>query len=47
MSDLAHADGMAIISSSYSEMQDPVESVTLHAAPVGVRINASKTKVMS
>ncbi len=47
MSDLAHADRIAKISSSYSEMQGPLESVNLHAAAIGMRIHASKTNVMS
>ncbi len=37
----------AILSSSYSEMQGLLEAVNHHAAAVGMRINASKTKVMS
>ncbi len=40
MSGLAYADDIVILSSSYSEMQG-------HATTVGMRINASKTKVMS
>ncbi len=47
MSDLAYADDIVILSSSYSEMQGLLEAVNRHAAAVGIRINASKTKVMS
>ncbi len=42
VSDLAYAND-----SSYSEMQGLLEAVNRHAAAVGMRINASKTKVMS
>ncbi len=47
VSDLAYADHIVILSSSYSEMQGLLEAVDRHAAEVGLRINASKTKVMS
>ncbi len=47
MSDLAYADDIVILSCSYSEMQGLLEDVNRHAATVGMRINASKTKVMS
>ncbi len=47
MSDLAYADDIVILSSSYTEMQGLLEAVNCHAAAVGMRINASKTKVMS
>ncbi len=47
MSDLAYADDIVILSSSYSEMQGLLEAVNRHAVAVGMRINASKTKVMS
>ncbi len=47
VSDLAYADDIVILSSSYSEMQSLFEVVNRHAALVGMRINASKTKVMS
>ncbi len=47
VSDLAYADDIVILSSSYSEMQDLIDAVNRHAAAVGMRINASKTKVMS
>ncbi len=43
MSDLAYGD----YSSSYSEVQGLLEAVDRQADIVGVRINASKTKVMS
>ncbi len=46
MSDLAYADDIVILSSSYSEMQGLLEAVNRHAAAVGMRINASKTKAM-
>ncbi len=47
MSDLAYADDIEILSSSNSEMQGLLEAVNRHAAAVGMRINTSKTKVMS
>ncbi len=47
MSGLAYADDIEILSSGYSEMQGLLEAVNRHAAAVGMRINASKTKVMS
>ncbi len=47
VSDLAYADDIVILSSSYSEMKGLVEAINRHAAAVGMRINASKTKVMS
>ncbi len=46
VSDLAYADDIVILSSSYSEMQGLLEAVNRHAFAVGMRINASKTKVM-
>ncbi len=45
--DVAYADDIVILSSSYSEMQDLLEAINRHATAVGMRINASKTKVMS
>ncbi len=47
VSDLAYADYIVILSSSYSDMQGLLEAVNRHAATVGMRIYASKTKVMS
>ncbi len=47
MSDFAYADDIVLLSSSYSEMQGLLEAVNRHVAAVGMRINASKTKVMS
>ncbi len=47
VSDLAYADDILILSSSYSEVQGVFEAINRHAAAVGVRISASKTKVMS
>ncbi len=44
---LTYADDIVILSSSYSEMQGLLEAVNCHAAAVGMRINASKTTVMS
>ncbi len=44
MSDLAYADGIAELSSSYSKMQGLLEAA---AAAVGIRVNGSKTKVMT
>ncbi len=47
VSDLAYAGDITILSRSYSEMQGQLETANRHAAAVGMRINASKTKVMS
>ncbi len=47
MFDLASADDIVILGSSYSEMQGLPDAVNRHAAVVGMRIKASKTKVMS
>ncbi len=47
VSDLVYADDIVILSSSYSEMQGLLDAVNRHAAAVGMRINASKTKAMS
>ncbi len=44
VSDLAYADDSVILSSSYSEIQSLLEAVNRHAAALGMRINASKTK---
>ncbi len=38
---------IVILNSSYSEMRGLLEAVNCHAAAVGMRIYASKTKVMS
>ncbi len=46
VSDHAYADDIVTLSSSYSEMQGILEAVKRHAATVGARSNASKTKVM-
>ncbi len=46
MSDLAYADDIVILSSSFSEVQCLLEAVNRHTAAVGMCINASKTKVM-
>ncbi len=47
VSDLAYADDIVILSSSYREMQVLLEAVNRHVAALGMHINASKTKVMS
>ncbi len=47
VSDLAYADNIVMLSSSYTELQGLLEADNRHAAAVGMRINASKTKVMS
>ncbi len=47
VSDLAYADDIVILCNSYSEMKGLLEAVNRQAAAVGMRINASKTKVMS
>ncbi len=47
MSNLAYADDIVTLSSSYSEVQGLLEAVNRHADAVGLRINASKAKVMS
>ncbi len=44
---LAYDDDIVVLSSSYSETQGLLEAVNRHAVAVGMRINASKTKVMS
>ncbi len=44
---LAYAKDIVILSSSCSEMQGLLEAVNRHVAAVGMRINASKTQVMS
>ncbi len=46
VSDLAYANDIVLLSSSYSEMQGLLETVNRHAPAVGMRINASKTKVI-
>ncbi len=46
MSDLAYADDIVILSSRYIEMQGLLRAVNRHAEAVGIRINASKAKVM-
>ncbi len=46
MSDLAFADDIVILSSSFSKMQGLLEAVNRHTATVGMLINTSKTKVM-
>ncbi len=47
MRDLAYANDIVILSSSYSEMQGLFEAVNCHAAKIGISMKASKTKVMS
>ncbi len=47
MSDFAYADNIRVLSNSYREMQGLLEAVNRHAAAVGMRINGSKTNVMS
>ncbi len=47
MSELAITDDITILSRSYKEMQGLLEASNRHAAAVGMRINASKTKAMS
>ncbi len=47
VSGLAYVDDIVILSSSYSEIQGLLGAVNRHAAAVGMRINASETKVMS
>ncbi len=44
---LTYANDIVILSSSYSEVQGLLEAVIRHAAAVGMRINASKTQMMS
>ncbi len=41
MSDLAYADDIVILSSTYNEMQGLLEAVNRHAAAVSMRLNAS------
>ncbi len=47
MSNLAYADDIVIPSNNYTEMQGLIEAVNRHATDFGMRITASKTKVMS
>ncbi len=47
LSDLAEVEDIVILTSSYSEMQGQFEGVNRNAAAVGMRIHASKTKLMS
>ncbi len=47
MSGLAYANDIVILNSGYSEMQGLLEAVNGHAAAIGMRTNASKTKVIS
>ncbi len=47
MSYLAYVDDIVLLSSNYSEMQGLLEAVNRHSVAVGMRITASKTKVMS
>ncbi len=47
MSDLAYADDIMMLSRNYSEMQGLFEAVNRHATALVMRINASKTKMMS
>ncbi len=47
MSDLAYADDNVILSGSQRELQGLLEAINRHVAAVGMRINASKTKLMS
>ncbi len=46
VSGLVYATGIVFLSSNYREMQDLLETVN-HVAAAGMRLNASKTKVMS
>ncbi len=45
--DIAFADDIITHSSSYSETQGLLKAVNRHATTVGMRINSSKTKLMS
>ncbi len=47
ISDPTYAVGIVLLSNSYREMQSLLETVNHRAAAVDVRINASKTKVMT
>ncbi len=47
MFDFAYADDIVFLSSCYSEMQGLLEAIYRHATAVGVRINSTKTKVLS
>ncbi len=44
---IVYADDIVILSSSYGETHGLLEADNRHAGAVGMRINASKTKVMS
>ncbi len=47
ITDLAYADGIALLGDSFEAVQDALEGVERYAAAVGLRINATKTKVLS
>ncbi len=47
VSDLAYADDIKLLNNTYWEIQGLLESVNHHAIAVGMRINASKIKVLS
>ncbi len=47
VSGLGIADGIVLFSNNYREMQGLLETVNHHTTAVGMRIYASKTKVMS
>ncbi len=47
VSDLAYAGDIKLLNNKYWEMQSLLESVNHHAIAVSMRINASKTKVLS
>ncbi len=44
---LAYADDIVILSTNYIEMPGLLDGVCRHASAIGMRINASKTRVMS
>ncbi len=45
--DLAYADGIMLNMNDHKEVQNLLEAVNHHAIAAGIRINASKAKVMS
>ncbi len=47
VSDLAYAHDIVILSSRYRKMQGLLEAVNRNTTTVGMRINASKTRVIS
>ncbi len=47
ITDLSYTDDIALLGDSSKAVQDALEGVERYAAPVGLRINVAKTKVLS